>query len=67
MADETPLFDPEEDREYTEAEKWNIAYAAVDRYYDYTPGIDKGARFWLMVCVILTIASGVAVYLVFFR
>lgn len=67
MADEAPLFDPEEDREYTEAEKWQIAYEAVDRYYDEAPGIEGGARFWLLVCVALTVISGVAAYFIFFR
>lgn len=29
---EKPLFDPEEDRSYSEYEKWKISYDAVDRH-----------------------------------
>lgn len=50
-----PLFDPDEDKDLTESEKWHLAFAAVDKHNDERPAVDKGARNWLITLALLTI------------
>lgn len=60
-----PLFDPEENRDYTESEKWNIAYRAADRYYDQKPGVEKNALVAIAVCSSITFLSSIAILMAY--
>lgn len=50
-----PLFDPEEDRNYTEEEKWRIARAAVDQHYDDNPNEGMGLAAWVAVAFVIAV------------
>lgn len=57
-----PLFDPEDDREHTEYDKWDTSYADADRHMNEKPGVEKGARIAILTCSILTAVVGLVLY-----